>query len=129
MANRNRKESPVTAVKDKVVMLTAKLKGAGASALTNSESANMGGGEITPGARTGTGAHTLALNVTYPELKAMPVPNVIGTTDGLRCKVLTWDVVGGTATIQLEVGTVATDAATTDEIHFVWFVRNSGANK
>lgn len=128
--SKNRKESLLSSVKDKMIVLTAKLTGNGTNALVNAESANLGAGEITPGARTGTGAHTLALNtVGYPELKAMGQPCVVGTTDGLQCKVLTWDVTAGTATIQLEVGTVATDAATTDAIHFTWIVRNSGRNK
>lgn len=125
----DRKTYAVTTPKSEVQLLTSILQGAAGAALINSESANMGGGEISAIARTGTGAHTLTLRKKYPALKAMPAPLCIGTTDGLRCKVLTWDVVGQTATIQLEVGTVATDAASTDFIHFVWYVRNSGFNK
>lgn len=125
----DRKTYAVETPKNKLHLLTAKLQGAGGAALVNQESANMGGGEISAITRTGTGAHTLTLRKKYPELKAMTEPCVIGTTDGLRCKVLTWDVVGQTATIQLEVGTVATDAAATDFVHFTWSVRNSGFNK
>lgn len=124
----DRKTHTVQTPKSDVQLLTAVLAGAGAAALTNTESANMGGGEVATITRTGTGAHTLTFRKKYPRLKAMGEPCVVGTTDGLRCKVLTWDVLAKTATIQLEVGTVATDAAATDAIHFAWFVRNSAFN-
>lgn len=125
----DRKTYPVMTPKSDVQILTAKFKGAGGADMTNQESANMGGGEIASAVRTGTGAFTLTLRKKYAELKFLECPHVWGTTDDLQCKVLTWDVVAGTATIKLEVGTVATDPATTDFVHFMWAVRNSGFNK
>jgi hypothetical protein len=107
--------------------LTAKLTGAGAAALTADEAGNMGGSEIATITRTGVGLHTLKFKSTFPELMALGQPHVWGATDNLTCKVLTWDVTAGTATIKLEVDAVATDAATGDYIHFAWDVRNTGA--
>ena len=107
--------------------LTAKLTGAGTSALTADEASEMGGSEIATITRTGVGAHTFAFKSKFPALMALGTPCVWGATDDLTCKVLTWDVVAGTATIKLEVSGVATDAAAGDFIHFTWDVRNSGA--
>jgi len=98
--------------------------------MVNQESAFLGGGEISSAVHTGTGLYTLTFRKKYPELKHVFQPHVFGTTDDLQCHVLTWDpVTAGTATIKLEVGTVATDPATTDFVHFAWVVRNSGQNK
>lgn len=126
----DRKTHLIEGVKDKLQVITAKLTGGGNNAvLTADESADMGAGEIIPGARTGTGAHSFTMRKKYPELKALLMPTVWGTTAGLQCRILTFDVVAGSGTMQLEVGTVATDAASTDHIHLSWVVRNSGKNK
>ena len=125
----NRKTYRIEGVKDQIQMLTAKFVGAGDTDMVNQEAANMGGGEIATAVRTGTGLYTLTFRKKYPELKCLNEPTVFGTTDNLTCKVLTWDVVGGTATVKLEVNTTATAPAATDFVHFMWFVRNSGLNK
>lgn len=125
----NRKTYDLQVVKDQMQLLTAKFQGAGDTDMVNQESAYMGGGEISSAVRTGTGLYTLTFRKKYPELKHLVQPHVFGTTDDLQCKVLTWDVAAGTATIKLEVGTVATAPAATDFVHFAWVVRNSGQNK
>ncbi len=125
----NRKTYAVATPKAEVQLLTAKFVGAGAANMVNQESAFMGGGEISTAVRSGTGLFTLTFRQLYPETKYVAEPHVFGTTDDLRCKVLTWNNVIGTATIKLEVGTVATDPAATDFVSFMWVVRNSGLNK
>lgn len=125
----NRKTYAVMTPKSEVQMLTARFVGAGAADMVNQELANMGGGEIKSAVRTGAGLFTLTFRQLYPELKFLAKPHAWGTTDDLMVAVLTWNVVTGTATIKIEVGTVATDPAATDFIHFWWLVRNSGLNK
>lgn len=109
-------------------LLTAQLTGGGAADMVNAESANMGGGEVVSAVRTGTGAFTITLRKKYPKLKAVQRPCVVGTTSGLDGRFLTFDPVAGTATIVFEVGTVATDPATTDTVYLAWVVRNSAFN-
>jgi len=116
-------------VKSDMQLLTAKLKGAGGADMTLPESGNMGGGEVASATRTGTGTFSLKFRFIYPELKAWLRPGVIGTTAGLQARLTAIDVTAGTATLVTEVGTVATDPASTDEIDLAWLVRNSGFNK
>lgn len=125
----DRTDYPIKSPKSDMKLLTAVLQGAGAADMVNTESANMGGGEIVSAVRTGTGLFTLTLRKPYPQLKALCDPAILGTTAGLEVRFLTFDPVAKTATIVTEVGAVATDPAATDFLHFAWFVRNSGLNK
>jgi hypothetical protein len=115
--------------KSDVQLLTAKLQGGGAADMVNTESGNLGGGEVVSAVRTGAGTFNLTFRKKYPELKCCGEPGIIGTTAGLDGRFSAFDTTAGTATLVLEVGAVATDPATTDFVHLSWFVRNSGFNK
>lgn len=115
--------------KSDVHLLTAALQGAGAANMVNAEAANMGGGEVVSATRTGAGIFNLVFRHSYPELKSVCEPGVIGTTAGLRGRFSAFNAQAKTATLRLEVGAVATDPAATDFVYLTWAVRNSGFNK
>jgi hypothetical protein len=117
------------ALRTDMQLLTGVIKGAGAADATLPESGNMGGGEIVSAKHTATGEFDLVFRFSYPELKSLFRPGVIGTTAGLSVRFTAFDPVAKTAHIVCEVGAVATDPASTDTIHFQWLVRNSGFNK
>lgn len=126
----NRTTYPLHVVKTDMQLLTATLTGGGAAAdLINSEAADMGGGEVATAKYQSTGVFAITFRKLYPHLKAALVPAVDGTTAYLRGKLSAVKVDLGTATLTLDVDGVLTDPATTDIIHLVWIVRNSGFNK
>lgn len=85
-------------------------------------------GDIVSAVRTGTGVYNLTFRYKYPQ-KIYPFdPGVIGTTTGLGAIFSAWDPQAGTATVKFSVGSVATDPATTDDVFFLFLVRNSGRN-
>lgn len=119
---------PILGVKTDLQLLTAKLTGAAAADMVNAESANMGGGEVVSATRTGTGTFDLVFRKSYPQLKSVFRPTVVGTTAGLSGRFTAIDVLAKTATLVMEVGAVATDPAATDTVHLQLLVRNSGRN-
>jgi hypothetical protein len=121
---KNNLPGTVKCAKTETVLVHASLKGAGAAALTKNEPFDFGCAVNTI-TRTGVGAHTIAFTDKYPQL-LFPDITVYGTTAGLKARFTAIDVAAGTATIQLEVGAVATEAAATDFIFFELLVRNSG---
>lgn len=124
----NRTVHPITTPKNEVQLITAKLVGAGAAAMTNGESSNLGGGEVASISRSGAGTFALTFRHSYPQLKGGCEPLVVGTTAGLRGRFSAIDVTAKTATLVMEVGAVATDPATTDTVYLALFVRNTNAN-
>lgn len=134
----NRTHHVLQGLRSDEVMLTARIKGAGAANMVNDESAEAGAGEIVSAVRTGAGAFTLTFRNSYPKLMHITDPGHLGTTTGLACRILTWDVVNKTATIVIEradgsqataaATAVATDPAAADTFFFMWIVRNSGRN-
>lgn len=126
----NRTHRPIETVKDKCVILTAKLTGGGAAtSLVNAESANQGGGEVVSATYSATGIYTVVFRHKYNELKAAPICSFVGTTDGLTGMCSAIDVTAGTATLEIYVGNTKTDLATTDTLYMTWVVRNSGRNQ
>jgi hypothetical protein len=78
--------------------------------------------------RNSTGNFTLTFAKKYPTLK-YPDAQCVGTTAGLSARFSAIDVTAGTATLITEVGSVATDPATTDSVYIQLSVRNSGRNR
>ncbi len=116
---------PVNTPRSECEIVTAKLVGAGAAAMTIPETNS----EIVSCAQSATGVFTVVFRHSYPELKC-----ILGMqfgprgTDGLKASFSAIDVVAKTATIQVEVGSTDTDPATTDTLHISLLVRNSGRN-
>lgn len=119
MANRN--HYPVDASKSDVKLVYASAVGAGAADLTNKDD------DLLTATRSGAGAHSLTFRHKYPR-KCHYSIKVVGTTAGLEGKFTAWDAAAGTATLQLHVGGVATDAAAADTILICMHVRNTRAN-
>jgi hypothetical protein len=117
----HRSDHPVGTGKSETDAIFSSAKGAGASALTTFK------GDLTACVRTGTGAHDLTFRHKYPE-GMIPIVQVRGTTAGLKARVSAWNAAAGTMSIVLEVGAVATDAAATDFVDFLPWMRNSGRN-
>jgi len=115
-------------LKDQLVLITAELTGAGAADMTNAESADFGGGEVSAATRTGAGKFTLTFRKKYPQLKAGMAPLVVGTTDGLVAQFASIDLSAGTAALETYVGSTPTDPASTDTIYLCLIARNSGRN-
>ncbi len=130
MANANRSTHPVSTPKSEALILTGKITGGGAASdCTNPESALQGGGEISACVyHAATGKYTVTFRHLYPALLCAPVSVNVGTTDGLRASFLSIDITTGTAEMETWVGNTATDMATTDTLHLMWVVRNSGRN-
>lgn len=125
----NRTHRPIETVKDKCVILTAKLTGGGAgTSLVNADSATQGGGEVVSATFSATGIYTIVFRHKYFELKAAPICSFVATTDGLTGMCSAIDVTAGTATLEIYVGNTKTDLATTDTLYLTWIVRNSGRN-
>jgi hypothetical protein len=124
----NRAPFPIETPKDQVHLLFAKLVGAGAANMVNGDSAKMGGGEIVSATRTGTGAFNLVFNHAYPQFHGGARPLHVGTTAGLQCRFTAIDPDAKTASVQFEVGAVATDPAAADTFYFALAYRNSGRN-
>lgn len=115
--------------KSDVVILTARVVGAGAADLTLPDATDQGGGEIASATRTGTGTHNLVFRHAYPNAEKQSVAfGIIGSTAGLQARFTAWDSAAKTATIQIEVGATGTDASTGDTITITMYVRNSGKN-
>lgn len=115
--------------KTDVVILTAKVVGAGAANLTLPDASDYGGGEIASATRTGTGTHSLVFRHAYPDAEKLSVTfGIIGSTAGLQARFTAWDSAAKTATMQIEVGATGTDAASGDTITITMYVRNSGRN-
>lgn len=116
---------PIDGMRSKEILLTAKVTGGGAAADCTVDT----NGEIaTCVYAAATGKYTVAFRRTFPELKCAPVGVLVGTTDGLRASFSAIDIAAGTATMETWVGNTATDMALTDTMHFMWVVRDSGAN-
>ncbi len=130
MANANRTTHPANTPKSDVLVLTGKITGGGAAAdCSNPESALQGGGEISSCVyHAATGKYTVTFRHTYPSLLCAPISVLVGTTDGLRASWLSIDMAAGTGELETWVGNTATDMATTDTLHLMWVVRNSGRN-
>lgn len=124
----NRGSNLLKTPKDAVQLLFAKLTGAGAANMVNADSAKMGGGEIVSATRTGTGAFDLVFAHAYPQFHGGARPLHLGTTAGLSCRFTAIDPDAMTASVQFEVGAVATDPAATDSFFFTLAYRNSGRN-
>lgn len=120
----NRSTHPVETPKHAVTKLSMHAVGDGADELTLPELTQLGGGEIVSSERTGTGEHDLVFRHSYPQLEDVSI-NVVGATAGLRGRFTAIDVAAKTATLQLEVGATATDAASTDTIYIGLWVRNT----
>ncbi len=115
--------------KSEVRLITAHLTGGGAAAsMVNADSSHFGGGEIVSATYVSTGVFTIAFRNKYPQLLGGTPPLTVGSTAGLSGTFTALDVSAGTGTLKLSVGGVATDPATTDEVYFTLFVRNSGRN-
>lgn len=116
---------PIEGVRSKELLLTAKVTGGGAASNCTVDT----NGEIESVVyASATGKYTVTFRRTFPELKCAPVGVLVGTTDGLRASFSAIDIAAGTATMETWVGSTATDMATTDIMHFMWVVRDSGAN-
>lgn len=124
-ANRgtNEIETPHTSVQ----ILFANLIGGGAGNLTLSASETLFG-EVISGTRTGAGKYDLVFRYAYPSLLSAPSFSFVGTTDGLIGQCSAINVVAGTASIEIYVGSTPTDLATTDTVYITWAVRNSGTD-
>jgi len=123
--NPTRTTHPIDGMRSKELLLTAQVTGGGAAADCTVDTH----GEIaTVVYAAATGKYTVTFRRTFPELKCAPVGVLVGTTDGLRASFSAIDIVAGTATLETWVGNTATDMATTDVMHFLWVVRDSGAN-
>lgn len=126
----NRIHRLLETVKDKAVLLTAKLTGGGVGlSLVNADSANQGAGEVVSAVWSATGKYTVTFRHAYFELLAPLTPCTVGTTDGLVGQYSAFNPVTKTAALELYVGSTPTDAATTDTIFLTWIVRNSGRNQ
>lgn len=129
MANANRSTHPAGTAKSEVLVLTGKITGGGAATdCTNPESGNTGAGEITSATYVSTGTYAVTFRHLYPSLLCAPVSVNVGTTDGLRVSFSAIDITAGTATMEVWVGSTLTALATTDTLHLMWVVRNSGRN-
>lgn len=129
MATREgRSTNPISTPRTDVRVLFANLIGAGAANLTMNAQEALNG-EIVSATRTNTGKYDLAFRYSYPELKQAPVFSFVGTTDGLVGQCSAIDIVAGTASIEIYVGSTPTDLATTDTVYLQWSARNSGKNK
>lgn len=111
--------------KTETVFVHAKLKGAGVAALTKNEPFKLGSA-VTSITRTGVGTHTIVFTDKYPQL-LFPDVTVHGATAGLKGRFSAIDVAAGTATLVLEVGAIATDAAAGDDVYLELYVRNQNA--
>jgi hypothetical protein len=117
----SRTHHSVDASKADVKILFASAVGAAAADLTGHND------DLVSSTRSGAGTHALVFRHKYPKKASYDV-KVLGDTAGLTGRFTAWDPAAGTATLQLEVGAVGTDAAATDTILITMFVRNSGAN-
>ena len=124
-ANRgtNEIETPHTSAQ----ILYASLVGGGDGNLTLDASETLYG-EIRSGTRTGAGKYDIVFKYGYPKLLCAPVFSFVGTTDGLTGMCSAINVVAGTASIEIYVGSTPTDLATTDTVYVTWAVRNSGTD-
>lgn len=116
---------PVDGMRSDEKILTAKVTGGGAAANCSVPSNSEISSVVYAAA---TGKYTVTFRRTFPELMCAPVGVLVGTTDGLRASFSAIDIAAGTATMETWVGSTATDMATTDIMHFMWVVRDSGAN-
>lgn len=113
--------------KGETILVHAKLKGAGAAAaLTKNEPFKFGSAVTSVTYGGSAGLHTIVFTDKFPQLLSARV-DVHGATAGLKGRFTAIDVAAGTATLQLEVGAVATNAATTDDIYITLYVRNQNA--
>lgn len=117
----HRSTHPLDTPKTDTQVIWGRAQGAGAAELTGHDE------DLVSSTRTGVGVHDLVFRHSYPE-GIMPFFSVIGDTAGLEAKFTAWDAKAKTATLQLHVGGVATDAAATDTIKIGMYVRNSGRN-
>lgn len=116
---------PIDGMRSKEILLTAQVTGGGAAA----DCTVPTGSEIASCVyAAATGKYTVTFRRKFPELLCAPVGVLVGTTDGLRASFSAIDIEAGTATMETWVGNTATDMATTDTMHFMWAVRDSGAN-
>lgn len=127
--NPQTREEPLCGLKTDMVIATARLTGAGAGvSLVNADSAIMGGGEIVSATFVSTGLFDVVFRRSFPEPKCNPIGVVTGTTVGLVVGWVSFDVTAKTGRMRLTVGNAVTDPATTDSIHLLWVVRDSGKN-
>lgn len=117
----HRTHHAVDASKSDVKIIYASAVGAGAADMTGKDD------DMLTATRTGAGTHTLTFRHKYPK-KCHYSIKVLGDTAGLEGKFTVWDPAAGTATLQLHVGGVGTDAAATDTVLICMHVRNSKAN-
>lgn len=109
------------ASKSDIKLIYASAVGAGAADMTGKDD------DLLTAVRSGAGAHALTFRHKYPRKTHYDI-KVVGTTAGLEGKFTAWDAAAGTATLQLHVGGVATDAAAADTVYICMHVRNSRAN-
>lgn len=122
MANRSNNTAGIAHAMSEVECLTSHMTGAGAADLVAVS------GDVESADQTATGVFDLVFKHKYPQGLTPFSPGIVGTTTGLVAIYTAWDPAAGTATVKFSVGSVATNPATTDEIHFAFLVRNSGRN-
>jgi hypothetical protein len=117
----NRTHHSVDASKSDIKLVYASAVGAGAADMTGKDD------DMLTAVRVSAGLHTLTFRYKYPK-KAHHTVKTLGSTVGLEGKLTAWDPAAGTATLQLAVGGVATDAAVGETVSICMHVRNTRAN-
>lgn len=112
-------------LKTEVVLVTARFTGNTTSTGVIPTADNP---YITSINRTGTGTHTVVWREKFPGTVLDARVSTRGTTAGLQGRFTAIDMTAGTSTVITEVGATATDAATTDTVHLIIWVRNSPQN-
>lgn len=120
---------PLGTRKTDAILLTAKLVGGGAGLALTVGDPVPSNSDVVSVTFVSTGKHTIVFRYSYPQLLSVLATAVVGTTAGLMGRFSAFDIVAGTATIDLTVAGAATDAALTDTIYINWIARNSGKNQ
>lgn len=122
----HRSHHPLDTTRPETKLVFAEMVGDGAADLV--AASGLDGADIVSATRTGTGVFDIIFRHKYPEGKCPFQPGIVGTTTGLVAIFTAWDAAAGTATVKFSVGSVATDPASTDTIHFCFLVRNTNKN-